>query len=230
VTPPGTSVTCTFAIRTHVAPVNFGWFPLLAGLAAVRALRAVADVDAVLKWPNDVLLPADSPLDGWGALRKVGGILSQVAAVGPGSALGLGEEDPTDAAPLAGSTILLGIGLNVLQEPDELPVESATSVLATTGRRVAREDVLVALAGAVVDVLTEWRDAGRDPARSTLPAEVAAVCATLGQHVRVELPGDAQVDGVAERIAADGSLVVVDDSGAAHTVLAGDVRHVRTPG
>jgi BirA family biotin operon repressor/biotin-[acetyl-CoA-carboxylase] ligase len=44
----------------------------------------------------------------------------------------------------------------------------------------------------------------------------------------VELPGGARVEGVADRLANDGSLVVVDDAGQAHVVLAGDVRHVRT--
>lgn len=228
-TPAGTAVTGTFAIRAHLAPVNFGWYPLLTGLAAVRALRAVTGVPALLKWPNDVLLPAADAVDGWGAVRKVGGILAQVTSLGTGLGLGLGAADSGEAELPPGSAIVLGIGINVLQEPAELPVESASSLYASTGRRFAREEVLVALVEAFVAVLRQWRDDGNDPRRSGLPAEVAAVCTTLGRRVRVELPGGAHVDGVADRLTLDGSLVVVDEAGTSHVVLAGDVRHVRTP-
>lgn len=224
-TPALTAVTGTFSMRTQQTPVNFGWYSLLAGLGAVRALRAVTGVPAALKWPNDVLLPADDELDGWGAWRKVGGILSEIVPVGPGLGFGLSG---TDTPPTAGSAVLVGIGINVLQTADELPVPSATSVLEATGHELAREDVLAALVDGLTGVLAEWRAAGNDPLASALPAEVAAACATIGSRVRVELPGGAQVQGVAERLGSDGSLIVVDEAGQAHVVLAGDVRHVRT--
>ena len=35
---------------------RWNWLPLLTGVAVATALRQVATVDAVLKWPNDVLL------------------------------------------------------------------------------------------------------------------------------------------------------------------------------
>jgi BirA family biotin operon repressor/biotin-[acetyl-CoA-carboxylase] ligase len=224
-TPPGTAVTGTFSIRSLQAPVNFGWYPLLAGLGAVRALRALTGVPATLKWPNDVLLPADDELEGWGRTRKVGGILSEVATIGSGLGFGLSG---ADALPTAGSSVVIGIGLNVAQTADELPVPSATSLLVTTGRELAREDVLTALVDGLVSVLGEWRAAGNDSQESGLPAEIAAACTTIGSRVVVELPGGARVEGVADRLANDGSLVVVDDAGQAHVVLAGDVRHVRT--
>jgi len=224
-TPAATAVTGTFSFRAVQAPVHFGWFPLLAGLGAVRALRTLSGVPAALKWPNDVLLPARDELDGWGSWRKVGGILCEVVPVGVGLGFGL---NGTDAPPLAGSAVLIGIGINVLQTAAELPVPSATSLLEATGRELAREDVLTALVDALADVLAEWRAAGNDPLASELPGEIAAVCATLGSRVCVELPGGARVQGVADRLGNDGSLVVVDDGGQAHVVLAGDVRHVRT--
>jgi BirA family biotin operon repressor/biotin-[acetyl-CoA-carboxylase] ligase len=51
-----------------VAPARYGWLPLLAGVALVEAVRRVADVDAVLKWPNDLLVGG----------RKCGGVLVEV--------------------------------------------------------------------------------------------------------------------------------------------------------
>lgn len=224
-TPAGTAVTGTFSFRALQAPVHFGWFPLLAGLGSVRALRALTGVPATLKWPNDLLLPAPDEVEGWGAWRKVGGILSEVVSVGAGLGFGLSGGD---ASPGVGSAVLIGIGINVLQTGDELPVPSATSLLEATGRVYGREDVLNALVDSLADVLAEWRAAGNDPLASSLPAEVAAACATIGSRVRVELPGGATVQGVADRLGNDGSLVVVDEDGQAHVVLAGDVRHVRT--
>ncbi|SRR6266536_577358 len=52
---------------TGVDPARFGWLPLLAGVALVEAVRRVAEVDATLKWPNDLLIGD----------RKCAGILAE---------------------------------------------------------------------------------------------------------------------------------------------------------
>ncbi len=211
-TAPGTSLTCSFVARPALPARTFGWLPLLAGLGAVTAVRATAGVPAVLKWPNDVLVPAGTEVAGWGAARKVGGILTEVVPT------------PTGVTP----AVVIGIGVNVAQRADELPVEHATSLALAGAQHVTREALLVALVTALDDVATRWRDAGGDAVASGLADEVAAVCATLGTPVRVELPGGSELAGIAERLDDDGGLVVVDAAGAAHHVLAGDVRHVRS--
>lgn len=211
-TAPGTSLTCSFVARPSLPTRSFGWLPLLAGLGTVTAVRATAGVPAVLKWPNDVLVPADTEVAGWGAARKVGGILTEVVPT------------PAGVTP----AVVIGIGVNVAQRADELPVEHATSLALAGAQHVTREALLVALVTALDDVATRWRDAGGDAVASGLADEVAAVCATLGAPVRVELPGGAELVGIAERLDDDGGLVVVDAAGASHHVLAGDVRHVRS--
>jgi BirA family transcriptional regulator, biotin operon repressor / biotin---[acetyl-CoA-carboxylase] ligase len=213
-TPPGTSVTCTFVARPDVPVASLGWIPLLAGLGVVRAVRATAGVQAVLKWPNDVLVPASDDLEGWGPFRKVGGILTEVVphpAGGPGA-------------------VVVGIGLNVLQRADELPVPSAGSLALAGARHVDRLGLLVALVTSLEEIAGRWRAAGGSAAASGLDAEVAAVVATTGARVRVSLPGDAVVEGLARGLDDDGALVVVDDDGVARRVLAGDVHHVRRAG
>lgn len=211
-TPPGTALTCSFVVHPPVPAASFGWISLLAGLGAVNALRATAGVAATLKWPNDLLVPSDTEVEGWGAARKVGGILTEVVAL------------PAGQPP----AVVIGIGINVLQSADELPVDSATSLALAGAQHVDREGMLVALVAAQLEVAQRWRDSGGDAVGCGLADEVAAVCSTLGSRVRVELPGDASVSGVAARIDHDGALVVVDDEGVPHRVLAGDVRHVRT--
>ena len=73
--PEGESLALTYVHRTALDPARRGWFPLAAGLAAVRALDRVVPAAGQkrgtpvgLKWPNDLHTP-----DG----RKLGGILAE---------------------------------------------------------------------------------------------------------------------------------------------------------
>lgn len=104
---PGASLAMSVLVPV-VASV--GWLPLAAGLA-VRSALAGAGVDAVLKWPNDVLLPGDEG-------RKVCGILCQSQPQG----------------------VVVGIGINVGHDRADLPVETATS-LRLVGAEVDRTDL-----------------------------------------------------------------------------------------
>ena len=57
---------------------------------------------------------------------------------------------------------------------------------------------------------------------------MSALCGTLGSEVRVELPGERELIGVAERLDRDGRLVVIDrENGEPQAVAAGDVTHLR---
>lgn len=211
VTPTGAALTATLVLRPAVPPERWGWLPLLAGLGAVTALRATAGVPAVLKWPNDVLVDlADhvSELDGWGTGRKVGGILTEVVPLPDGGA------------------VLVGLGVNVSQAADELPVPSATSLALAGAQHTDRETLLVAVVDAVLGLVDRWAAADGDAEASGLADEVGAVCETLGRRVHVELPGGGALDGVAVRLDPTGALVV-DAGDGERTVAAGDVLHVR---
>src|SRR6516165_1419427 len=66
--PPRAGLTFSVLLRPDGVPAALlGWLPLLAGVAAAASVRAVAAVDATLKWPNDVLVGE----------RKLGGILAE---------------------------------------------------------------------------------------------------------------------------------------------------------
>src|SRR5207247_3184629 len=77
---------------------QWGWLPLLTGVAVRDAVAELTGLDAALKWPNDVLLGA--------ARRKAAGILAQVV----------------------GDAAVVGVGLNVTTTAGELPVDTATSL------------------------------------------------------------------------------------------------------
>ncbi|MDX6215226.1 MAG: BirA family transcriptional regulator [Frankiales bacterium] len=73
--PPRAGLTFSVLVRPS-GPLN--WVPLLAGVGVAQALRRQCEVDAVLKWPNDLLI----------ADRKVCGMLAE--AVDGAVVLGIG--------------------------------------------------------------------------------------------------------------------------------------------
>jgi BirA family biotin operon repressor/biotin-[acetyl-CoA-carboxylase] ligase len=98
---PGDAVSAAQSPRSATNQrLQLGWLPLLVGVAAVEAVRRIAAVDAVLKWPNDVLVGD----------RKLGGILVEmhdgavVAGVGLNVSLRAGELP----VPTATSLVLAG--------------------------------------------------------------------------------------------------------------------------
>ena len=67
--PPRAGLTFSGLLRPDLPVERWGWVPLLAGLAVAQAIREQTELDAVLKWPNDVLI------DG----KKVAGLLAEVS-------------------------------------------------------------------------------------------------------------------------------------------------------
>ncbi len=95
--PPRAGLTFSALLRPDLPADRWPWLPLWGGLAVARALRETAGVDAVLKWPNDVLVRG----------RKLCGLLAEVAA--PGAVVlgvGLNVTSLADELPPEGATSL----------------------------------------------------------------------------------------------------------------------------
>jgi len=195
--PAGTAVTFSLLLRPDLPAAAWPWLPLLTGHTVAKALAAWG-YDARLKWPNDVLV------DG----LKVAGILA--------------ERVDTDDGPAA----VIGVGINVAMSADELPVPTAGSLsLVRPDPAPDREDLLLAAATTLREGYDAWRAGGR-PGQERLAASYVAHCATVGQQVRVALPGGSSLTGRAVDVDADGRLVVEGEYGT-ERVAAGDVVHVR---
>ncbi|MFJ4106123.1 biotin--[acetyl-CoA-carboxylase] ligase [Oerskovia enterophila] len=214
-TPARTALTGSLLVRPDVPRESLSWLPLLAGLATVRCLRATAGVEAVVKWPNDVLVPGPGAaaggeeaeeIEGWGTYRKVAGILCEL---------------------LPDGGAIVGVGLNVLQGEGELPVASATSLALAGAATTDREVLLTALEESFALTLGRWQDAGGDAEAAGLVAECVEVSGTLGAHVRIDLTGGGQVTGEAYGFGPDGSLLVRGDDGTVRSLHSGDVHHLR---
>lgn len=187
VAPKGTSLLASWIVRP--APVAPALFAALAGVAIARSLEALTGADARLEWPNDVHVEG----------RKVAGALAHATSDGDGGVL------------------VLGIGINVHQRPDDFPAELRARAisLGMAGRPLDRLGLLARLTreldrledtterGAALD---EWRR------RSTF----------LGRTVEVRAGERAPFRGVADAIDDDGALLVRTRSGT-ERVVAGEV-------
>ncbi len=77
-----------------------GWIPLLTGVAVATAVRAVTGVDALLKWPNDVLAGG----------RKLAGILAEQSGDAIVVGTGLNVLGPSGELPAPTATSLQDSG------------------------------------------------------------------------------------------------------------------------
>lgn len=158
--------------------------PLVAAtaLAAAEALERVAGVACQVKWPNDL----------WVRGRKVGGILLEAAAGGPGS-------------------VVVGVGLNVAEVPAGLEAAVRAGVTALSpeaGRPVEREGLLIALLERVDRRLSDLKTAAAREAlgerwRERLALRGARVTWREGAQVHAGVFLDASIEE---------GLAVVDDA------------------
>ena len=137
VTPPRAALTFSVLVRPDaITPARWPWLPLLTGMAVVDGVRRAVGVEALLKWPNDVLV----------AERKVAGILVE-RVDGP-----------------AGPAAVVGVGVNVSSTRGELPVGTATSLELSGAPSVDRSALLLAVLAAFSTRYDGWVDAaGQGP-------------------------------------------------------------------
>lgn len=212
-----------------------GWLPMIAGLCARDALigalkevgaSKICEVGEVrkveskicdfgqeikIKWPNDIFI-GDC---------KEGGILTEVVA------------SSSNESSQQNIGVIFGIGLNLNVSKESLPIEQATSLqmhYANLPNAMQLRDIIAKrLAKNLNNRLASFV---QNPAQSALclREEVSAVCWTLGRKVSVyapevnsELNNSECVEGVAQSIKDDASLLILKDSGESAIVHTGDV-------
>ena len=114
------------------------------------------------------------------------------------------------------SGVIVGVGMNISTEKDELPVSHATSVFLATNALINRNILLGQILNNLEQDLLSWQG-GKD-----LTSKYRELSATIGKQVRVEMPDGSQIEGAAVDIDETGSLRL--DNGEQITV--GDVIHL----
>ncbi len=199
------SITGSFLLKSPLGTPLAPSHTLLAGMAvrdAVAQLVPQLEGRLHLKWPNDVVVhKAD------GRLAKLAGILVE------------GHMRATDQG-----HAVLGIGINVNQQPTALPLTTgsglpAVSLRSLTGRQHDRASLLVLLCRALEQYLH------RDRAEHIRSRTWDTHLITLGARVTVQ-PGVAglpPLHGTAVATTAHGTLVIEDAMGQVREVDAADV-------
>lgn len=174
--PAGKGVLFSLGLRLRRTPRELAGLSIVAGMAAVRALRGLGATQAALKWPNDLVARG----------AKLGGILVESRAQN------------------AGSAVVVGIGVNHrkaralsarLRRPvaalEDLldPLPDRNAVIGALGR-----ELLVALAAFDAQGFAPFRDAWE------------SLHAHAGERLRVRLADGQRVAGVPAGLAADGAL------------------------
>lgn len=180
------------------------WLTLMAGVAAARAVRQVAGVEACVKWPNDLVVHvAGAPLGHW---RKLGGILS---------------EGVSHRSRIAAVVVGLGLNLRAASHAPEVAM-LATSLERESGRVIDRGELVVA----ILEALAGGGEALREGREADIREQFLA-WSPLARGGRIRwIDAHAEREGVAVDVDA-GAALVVQVAGRLERLVGGDVHWER---
>lgn len=183
----GLNLTFSVVLRPHLASDRLGLLTIAACTAVSRSVdRFVDPLRTSIKWPNDLIL----------GHRKLCGMLLEASwsASGPYP------------------PVVLGVGLNVNQIdfPEEIR-DSATSILAETGRIVSRAELFAAVLSDLEDALLRLAENDEDVRR-----EYTDRMMSINEQVSLRFAAsDRRVEGRVRGIDASGGILLQTDSGSA---------------
>ncbi len=153
--PAGTGVWMTLLLRPQLAPKEATQLTLIAGLSVCQAIRRLTGCDAMIKWPNDVVI----------GRKKVCGILTELAA---------------DMERIHYVLVGIGINANLPEFQGELQ-KKATSLLLETGHKINR----AALIQAVLEEFETYYDRFLTDLTADFITPYEALCVSLNRRVSV---------------------------------------------
>jgi BirA family transcriptional regulator, biotin operon repressor / biotin---[acetyl-CoA-carboxylase] ligase len=193
---PRAQITMSVGVSVVDVPAaTWGWLSLAAGVAV---FDAVAPLIERTGFKAGLKWPNDVLVGG----GKLAGILAEVAR----------------------PVVVVGVGLNVTQAPEEVGSPGATSLLDLGVAAPDRDQLVRSLLRELGGRIAAWRAArGADP---QLAADYRARSLTIGSRVRAQLPGGKEIVGTARDVDDQGQLCLAAE-GETVVVSAGDVVHLR---
>ncbi len=169
------------------------YITMLTSAAIVKAIKKTTGIKADIKWPNDIYI----------GNKKAAGILTEM-----------------DAGEGRTNYVVVGIGLNVNFNPSDYPEirEIATSLLLEGGREYSRARLLTN----ILEEIEKRYDLLKNGKFGRIYGEWKRSSIILGRHVKILLPGHT-VEGIAESVGPDGTLILALKDGSRRQILSGDV-------
>lgn len=192
--PPGANLYVSILLRPSLPMMSLPPLTLLTGAVAAEVLAA-AGAPARLKWPNDIMLPAD------GRMKKAGGILIE-AATSQGRI----------------RHVIVGIGLNV--GPVDFP-PGLREIAVSLGNLLSPPPSRMALLQALLNTFEAAYEAFSAEGAPYALARWRRF-AWLGQLCRVARD-TTEVEGRAVGVDETGALLLEDKDGKRHAILSGEV-------
>lgn len=197
--PPGAALYSTVILQPKLPPNDLPKLTLVAAVALSKTIERELEQRPLVKWPNDLYLKG----------RKISGILTELSGE-------LGRLE----------YLLLGVGVNVNQSPEDFPVEireKAGSLRSILGRKekISR----LGLLRSYLQILEEEYLNALQKGFAESLAYCRRYSATLGRRVEVT-DGERTYKGRALMIEEDGSLILEAESGEKIKVISGDVNLV----
>ena len=195
---PGDSLLFSIVLRPSFLPSDrMGLLSVMGGVAVAGAVRELAGVEALVKWPNDVVV------DG----KKLAGVLAE----GRSTANGI-------------EIAVVGIGLNlVLPGALELDVvASATSMAALGAEGCGRAELL----GAAIDQLGALYEEMRSDHGAAMLRRAERISSVLGRRVTLRSVDGHVIEAVAVGLTVSGALEI-ESEGRRSVVDVAEVTQVR---
>jgi BirA family transcriptional regulator, biotin operon repressor / biotin---[acetyl-CoA-carboxylase] ligase len=199
--PPGRGLLFSLLLRPKGGLPDASRLSLIAALAVRHAIEPATGLSATLKWPNDVLLNG----------KKVCGLLGETTtSTGSGGV----------------PALILGIGLNVNQVPEDFPQEfrsQATSLRIETHKEHSRTLLLRKF-------LEDFEGLYALSEQRGFPHfldEIRQASAILGKRITVQA-GFQAVEGTAYDLDEEGRLLLRLDSGSLTILASGEVTSIRS--
>ncbi len=179
VSPSGTGIFMTLMIKPDINPNNASMLTLVAALAVAKAITSVTGEEAMIKWPNDIVVNG----------KKVCGILTEMNA----------QFDYINH-------IVVGIGINVHNEsfPEEISQMASSLMIEAGGKRFHRVQIIAETMSyfeQYYDTFLKMQDL------SALVREYDELLVNRNKSVRVLDPKE-PFDGKAMGITPKGELIV----------------------
>ncbi|NLK35329.1 MAG: biotin--[acetyl-CoA-carboxylase] ligase [Gracilibacteraceae bacterium] len=191
----GKGIWMTIMLKPDILPYDGPKLAIAAALAAANAIRNCCQLNAEIKWPNDIVAGG----------KKLCGILIEMSA----------EADVI-------KYIVIGIGINANMDNDDFGQEissTATSVSIETGKPVSRK----ALAASVMFEFEQlYKVFIRNGSIKDFLEDYKSKSTVLGKEVRL-ISKKEEITGIAMDISEEGHLVVRLADGSLREIMSGEV-------